>query len=231
MSDFLSVQKLCKSFQSGVQTLDVLVDLEVKVPERGMLAVRGASGCGKSTFLHLVGAMEQPDSGKILINGVNTAQLDLEQRARFRNSEIGFVFQFHHLLPEFTALENVMMPLLLRRVGKHEAARKAERFLTEVGLSERTHHRPGELSGGEQQRVAMARALVGEPSLLLADEPTGNLDDQTSDSIHDLLLQIHKRNNLTSIIVTHDAKLAALCERQMKLEHGKLWPIDRPGSS
>jgi lipoprotein-releasing system ATP-binding protein len=193
-----------------------------------MLAVQGASGCGKSTFLHLVGAMEKPDAGEITIDGINVTQLDAEHRARFRNSKIGFVFQFHHLLPEFTALENVMMPLLLRRFSRREAARKASRFLGEVGLSDRQHHRPGELSGGEQQRVAVARALVGEPSLLLADEPTGNLDDRTSDSIHALLLEIHGRNLLTSILVTHDSRLAQLCEQRMKLENGRLSPLD-PG--
>ena len=222
MSKFLKVEKLCKSYQSGSEFLHILVDLSLEVERGQMVAITGASGSGKSTFLHLVGGMERPDAGHIFLEGVDVASFDAGELARFRNETIGFVFQFHHLLPEFSSLENVMFPLLLRRVPFHEAARRAQDLLTEVGLSERLRHRPGELSGGEQQRVAVARALVGTPHLLLGDEPTGNLDEQNSEAIYSLLVEVHRRHQLTSIIVTHNPKLANLCDFQRHLQGGRL---------
>ncbi len=222
MNNFLKVQGLCKSFQSGSEELHILVDLDLQLERGQMLAVTGASGSGKSTFLHLVGGMDRADAGEIFLAGEDVTGLTGQELATFRNREIGFIFQFHHLLPEFSALENVMFPLLLRRVPFSEARQRARGLLDEVGLSDRAHHKPGQLSGGEQQRVAVARALVGKPGLLLGDEPTGNLDEHTAEAIYELLLEIQSRHHLTSIIVTHNPKLAALCGLEMSLQEGKL---------
>ena len=222
MNNFLKIQGLYKSFQSGTEKLRILIDLSLRLKEGEMLAVTGASGSGKSTFLHLVGGMDRADAGEIILAGQKVTRLEGQQLAQFRNSKIGFIFQFHHLLPEFSALENVMFPLLLRRIPFAEARIRARALLDEVGLADRSHHKPGQLSGGEQQRVAVARALVGKPSLLLGDEPTGNLDEHTAESIYELLLDIQRRHHLTSIIVTHNPKLAALCSLEKRLEEGKL---------
>jgi len=222
MNNFLKIKGLYKSFQSGSEKLRILIDLSLQLKEGEMLAVTGASGSGKSTFLHLVGGMDRADAGEIFLAGQNVTRLEGQQLAQFRNSKIGFIFQFHHLLPEFSALENVMFPLLLRRIPFAESRTRAHALLDEVGLADRTHHKPGQLSGGEQQRVAVARALVGKPSLLLGDEPTGNLDEHTAESIYELLLDIQRRHHLTSIIVTHNPKLAALCSLEKRLEEGKL---------
>ena len=222
MNNFLKIQGLYKSFQSGSEKLRILIDLSLQLKEGEMLAVTGASGSGKSTFLHLVGGMDRADEGEIFLAGQKVTHLEGQQLARFRNSKIGFIFQFHHLLPEFSALENVMFPLLLRRIPFAEARTRAHALLDEVGLADRSHHKPGQLSGGEQQRVAVARALVGKPRLLLGDEPTGNLDEHTAEAIYELLLDIHRRHHLTSIIVTHNPKLAALCSLEKRLEEGKL---------
>ncbi len=222
MSKALRISGLCKSYQSGDQLLVVLNDLSLEVEKGTLVAITGESGSGKSTLLHLVGGMEQPSSGEIVFGSTDIVKLQGEQLAGFRNSMVGFVFQFHHLLPEFTALENVMFPLLIRGVPTSEAAERAAGLLDEVGLAQRSHHQPGELSGGEQQRVAIARALVGNPGLLLGDEPTGNLDGKTSDSVHRLLLRIHEEYGLTSIIVTHNLRLADLCDQKLLLVDGKL---------
>ncbi len=222
MNNFLKIQGLYKSFQSGTEKLRILIDLSLRLKEGEMLAVTGASGSGKSTFLHLVGGMDRADAGEIILAGQKVTRLEGQQLAQFRNSKIGFIFQFHHLLPEFSALENVMFPLLLRRIPFAEARTRAHVLLDEVGLADRSHHKPGQLSGGEQQRVAVARALVGKPSLLLGDEPTGNLDEHTAEAIYELLLDIQRRHHLTSIIVTHNPKLAALCSLEKRLEEGKL---------
>ncbi len=227
----LRVEALSKSYPSGETRLQVLQDLQLELRSGEMLAVTGVSGSGKSTFLHLVGAMEAPDSGRIVFDGTDIAVLNASERAGFRNREIGFVFQFHHLLPEFTARENVMMPLLLRRTPWSEASERAAALLTQLGLAARLSHRPGELSGGEQQRVALARALVARPRLLLADEPTGNLDDHTSDGIHRLLVDIHQQLGLTSIIVTHDSRLAGLCPMRSLMEKGRLVATRQPAES
>ena len=222
MSNFLEIQGLYKSFQSGDEKLRILIDLSLQLKQGTMMAVTGASGSGKSTFLHLVGGMDRADAGQISLAGEEVTRLEGQQLAQFRNRQIGFIFQFHHLLPEFSALENVMFPLLLRRVPFFEARERAHALLDEVGLGDRAHHKPGQLSGGEQQRVAVARALVGKPSLLLGDEPTGNLDEHTAEAIYELLLDIHRRHKLTSIIVTHNPKLAALCGLKKSLQEGKL---------
>jgi lipoprotein-releasing system ATP-binding protein len=200
----------------------VLTDLTLDLGEGGSLAITGESGSGKSTLLHLIGGMDKPDEGSIVIDGRQITSLEGNQLADFRNTKIGFVFQFHHLLPEFTALENVMFPLLLGGLSFSKAREEGAEILEDVGLTDRMGHQSGELSGGEQQRVAIARALVCKPRLLLGDEPTGNLDLKTSDAIHDLLFSIHEKHDLTSIIVTHNQGLAALCRDQMTLMDGRL---------
>jgi lipoprotein-releasing system ATP-binding protein len=222
MSDLLQVTGLCKGFRSGNERIEVLSDLSLQLVAGEMMAVMGVSGSGKSTLLHLLGGMDRPDRGSILIHDQEITVLGLQELSRFRNQTIGFVFQFHHLLPEFTALENVMMPLLLRGEPASSAHREARVALEDVRMQARLHHRPGELSGGEQQRVAIARALVGRPKILLADEPTGNLDLHTGMAIGDLLSNLHKQHGLTSIIVTHNERLAGICSRNCRLEEGKL---------
>ena len=222
MNDLLRVRGLNKSFQSGEEKLRILVNLDLDLARGDTLSVTGASGCGKSTLLHLLGGMEEADSGRIILEGTDVTRLSGAALASFRNKKVGFIFQFHHLLPEFSALENVMFPLLLRRERFSKAAGKAVDLLKEVGLAERSHHRPGELSGGEQQRVAIARALVGDPVLLLADEPTGNLDEHTAEPIYQLLLDVHRSRRLTAIVVTHNSRLAGLCRVKKRLHEGRL---------
>jgi lipoprotein-releasing system ATP-binding protein len=187
-----------------------------------MLAIVGASGVGKSTFLHILGGLDRPTSGKVLYGDMNIFSLASGELARFRNERVGFIFQFHHLLPEFSAIENVMIPALIRRVAPKAAAETATKVLVDVGLGSRLHHRPGELSGGEQQRVAVARALVLKPDVVLADEPTGNLDTHTGESIHDLMLSINKEMGITFVIVTHNDKLAIRADRVLRMSDGKL---------
>ena len=222
MSDFLVVHDLCKSYRSGTERLDVLIGLSLLLEKGQMIAITGVSGSGKSTLLHVLGGMDRPDKGSIRIAGREMLDLGPHELSNLRNKTLGFVFQFHHLLPEFSAAENVMMPLLIRGVAPPEARRVAQAALEDVGLGARAHHRPGELSGGEQQRAAIARSLVGRPQLLLADEPTGNLDPHTGDSIGTLLHELHVRHNLSSILVTHNEKLARICSRVYRLENGKL---------
>ncbi len=225
MNDFLKVCDLYKSFRSGEDRLEVLTGLSLELPKGEMAAVTGASGSGKSTLLHILGGMDAPDRGSVQVGGVELAGLDRPRLSEFRNRTVGFVFQFHHLLPEFTALENVAMPLLLRGVPPQEAKTSARATLADVGLEARSRHRPGELSGGEQQRVALARALAGHPQILLADEPTGNLDPHTGDLVGNLFLDLHRRHGLTSVLVTHNEKLARICSRIYRLENGQLNPL------
>jgi len=222
MSKFLTVHGLCKSYRSGNERLEVLMDLSLELNAGEMVAVTGVSGSGKSTLLHLVGGMERPDRGLIRIMEEDLSGLNPLALSRFRNKTVGFVFQFHHLLPEFTALENVMMPLLLRGEPPDAARNSAQELLGEVGLKDRARHRPGELSGGEQQRVAIARALSGKPKLLLADEPTGDLDPHTGEMVGALLMELHAKHKLTSVIVTHNEKLAKICSCAYRLENGQL---------
>ncbi|MBL8141928.1 MAG: ABC transporter ATP-binding protein [Acidobacteria bacterium] len=220
----LSVTGLTKTYQIGTDTIRVLRDLDLQVEEGEMVAVIGASGVGKSTLLHVLGGLDPVDAGSILVDDIDLARLDDAGRVAFRNRRVGFVFQFHHLLPEFTALENAEMPMRIARRPVAEGRAIAEALLRRVGLGERMRHRPGLLSGGEQQRVAIARALVMTPRLLLADEPTGDLDEQTADSLHDLLRDLHAETRLTSILATHNPRLAAACDRVLRLEGGRLHP-------
>jgi ABC-type lipoprotein export system ATPase subunit len=213
---------LGKTYRSGSNRVVVFENLNLAIREGEMVAVVGPSGSGKSTLLHLLGGLDRPTRGAVKIAEFDIAKLADVDLARFRNREIGFIFQFHHLLPEFTAIENVMMPLLISRVSRRAAETQADLMLKRVGLGDRGSHRPGELSGGEQARVALARALVAQPRLLLADEPTGDLDSKTSDSINHLLKEVHQTQRLTSIILTHNERVAANCDRVVHLEDGRL---------
>jgi len=222
MSNLLEVRDLCKSYGSGSGRVEVLKGINLDVAVGETIALVGASGAGKSTLMHVLGAIDTPTSGVVKFNGEEIFKWGGGALASFRNLSIGFVFQFHHLLPEFSALENTMMPLLISGRKRSEAELIAEGFLRDVGLSHRLTHKPGELSGGEQQRVAIARALVCSPKLLLADEPTGNLDMKTSDEIHDLLMNIHAKRGLTLIVVTHNEKLAAKMGRTIRMIDGRI---------
>jgi len=219
---FVSVTGLNKSYNVTGKRLHVLRDLDLSVEKGEMLAIMGASGVGKSTLLHVLGGLDVIDSGQVRVGDHEIATMNDEARVAFRNRHIGFVFQFHHLLPEFTAIENAMMPMRIARVSVAAARPKAEALLQRVGLGDRLDHRPGMLSGGEQQRVAVSRALVMQPSLLLADEPTGDLDEATADALHQLLRTMHADFGLTAIIATHNPRLAAQCDRTLRLEGGRL---------
>jgi lipoprotein-releasing system ATP-binding protein len=221
---FLCAEHLTKIHESGQNRVVVFEDLSLEIAEGEMVAVVGPSGAGKSTLLHILGGLDRPTRGRVKLGEFDIfkrADVDL---ARFRNREIGFIFQFHHLLPEFTALENIMMPLLIGRSPHHLARTRANSALASVGLTDRARHRPGEMSGGEQARVALARALIGNPRVLLADEPTGDLDSRTGESIHNLLKEVHGSQKLTSVIVTHNERLASICDRVLHLEDGRLQP-------
>jgi lipoprotein-releasing system ATP-binding protein len=218
----LEVTGMSKSFEHGGRVLNILRDVTFKLEAGEMAAVMGASGAGKSTLLHVLGTLDLPSSGSIRFDGEELTAMGPKRLSDFRNRSIGFVFQFHHLLPEFTAVENVMMPCLIQRYSRREARAKAEGILERVGLKERVTHRPGELSGGEQQRVALARAMVLEPPLLLADEPTGNLDSHTGRSIHELFVELNEQRATTMHIVTHNPKLAELMPRCLRMVDGGL---------
>ncbi len=217
---YICVRELSKKYKSGEAELVVFSNVNFDVERGEMLALVGESGAGKSTLLHLLGGLDTPSSGSISYGGREVSRLSAAEQADFRNREIGFVWQIHYLLPEFTALENVMMPLLIRGAAHERAAADALARLEEVGLKARAHHRAGELSGGEQQRVVLARALVGGPSVLLADEPTGNLDFRTAGMVFDLLEELHRSHGLTSVFVTHNLAFARRCNRVLSMEHG-----------
>jgi lipoprotein-releasing system ATP-binding protein len=219
---FLEARGIVKSYLVGAAPLAVLRDLDLDVAEGEMVAIVGASGVGKSTLLHVLGGLDRADAGKVSLAATTLTGLPDAEVVAFRNRHVGFVFQFHHLLPEFTALENVEMPMRIARMAAAEIRPRAEALLGRVGLAERLGHRPGMLSGGEQQRVAVARALVMRPSVLLADEPTGNLDEHTAESLHALLAEMHQAHGLTSVIATHNPRLAAACDRILRLEDGRL---------
>jgi lipoprotein-releasing system ATP-binding protein len=218
----LQVSGLGKVFRSGESDLVLFENLSFDVHTGEMLAVVGESGAGKSTLLHMVGALERPSRGNVYFGDLSVNLLSADEAADFRNREIGFVWQFHYLLPEFTALENVAMPLLLRGQTWSSVQPEAARWLREVGLEQRGHHRSGELSGGEQQRVALARALITQPRLLLADEPTGDLDGRTAEAVFELIARLHRDCRLTSLIATHNVAFARRCHRVLRLEQGRI---------
>ncbi len=213
---------LRKSFQKDGTRMDILKDLDFEISAGESVAILGASGAGKSTLLHILGTLDHPTSGNLFINGEDVFSYDERKLAEMRNRKIGFVFQFHHLLPEFTSLENVMMPALINGMPKREARSRAEFVLNEVSLGDRVTHKPGELSGGEQQRVAVARAVIMEPDIILADEPTGNLDTETGERVQDVLINLNKSRGITLIVVTHNQLLAERLDRSIGLRDGKI---------
>ena len=221
-SPLIQVTGLEKSYTTARGTLNLFHHLDLRIETGEMVAIVGQSGAGKSTLLHILGALDMPSAGEVYCASTDVVRLSQREAAIFRNREIGYVWQFHYLLPEFSALENVAMPLLARGTAKREALVVAMNWLREVGLEQRAEHRPGELSGGEQQRVALARALVNHPRLLLADEPTGDLDEATAEMVFNLIERLHSSHGLTSILVTHNLDLAARCTRALRLEGGKL---------
>jgi lipoprotein-releasing system ATP-binding protein len=218
----LRVEGLRKSFRSGASELVLFDNLSFELAGGEMLAIVGASGTGKSTLLHILGALDKPSAGEIYCAHLRVSSLSENAAADFRNREVGFVWQFHYLLPEFTALENVAMPLLMRGTLKSKAEKEAARWLAEVGLLERANHRAGELSGGEQQRAALARALITKPRILLADEPTGDLDSRTADAVFQLISRLHRDYQLSSVIATHNFGFARGCHRVLRLENGRI---------
>ena len=223
MTEFaLQASHLSKHYEDGVARIDVLVEVSIAIARGEMVAVVGASGSGKSTLLHVLGLLDLPGSGSISVAGQKTEGLSEVERSRLRNRALGFVYQFHHLLPEFSALDNVAMPLIVRREARDRARAEALSVLELVGLSARVQHFPGQLSGGERQRVALARALVGSPACVLADEPTGNLDRQTAHQMFQLLKQVNAQAQTAFLIVTHDQELAALADRRLYMEAGRL---------
>jgi lipoprotein-releasing system ATP-binding protein len=222
----LQVKGLHKHFGSGERRVDVLRGVDLSLSGKESIAVVGASGVGKTTLLHILGTLERPSAGEVIYEGVNVLTFPEIQLAAYRNRSIGFVFQFHHLLSEFSALENVMLPPLIGRMSKRESRERAQHVLDLVGLSHRIQHRVGELSGGEQQRVAVARALVLNPKVLLADEPTGNLDTRSSRNIHELLLRLNQEQKVSLVVVTHNMELAGMMQRQLHMKDGLLNEIE-----
>ncbi len=221
MNNLIEATGINKSFQTEAGELKVLRDINLSLFEGEMIGIIGASGAGKSTLLHILGALDKPTSGKVLFQGNDITSLDDDSLAIFRNKSIGFVFQFHHLLPEFNSLENVILPGLISGKPYADIEINAKDLLNELGLSKRIKHRPGELSGGEQQRVAVARALIQEPKIVLADEPTGNLDTSTGNDLFDLLMDLNKRKGITFVIVTHNKTLSNRCHRVLEMADGK----------
>jgi lipoprotein-releasing system ATP-binding protein len=218
----LRIVGLKKVFRSGASELVLFENLSFEVMQGEMLAIVGESGAGKSTLLHIIGTLDTPSAGDVYCAHLQLSSLSENAAADFRNREIGFVWQFHYLLPEFTALENVAMPLLMRGVPKTQAEKEATQWLGEVGLAQRAQHRAGELSGGEQQRAALARALITKPKLLLADEPTGDLDSRTADTVFELIARLHRDHQLSSLIATHNIGFARRCHRVLRLENGRI---------
>ncbi len=228
MSDnsILRAQGLGRTYAQGDLSVDVLSNVDLDIAKGERIAIIGSSGSGKSTLLHLLGGLDSPTAGSVIIAGQNVATLSQAKRGRLRNEHVGFVYQFHHLLPEFSALENVSMPLLIRGLSKSKAAIASEELLTRVGLGDRLRHKPSELSGGERQRAAIARALVTRPGVVLADEPTGNLDETTADRVYELMLELNKELGTSFLVVTHDTRLAGRMDRVLKLTRGGLQAVE-----
>jgi lipoprotein-releasing system ATP-binding protein len=225
----LEARGVSKTFRQGPREVRVLKNVELRLLAGESLAVVGVSGAGKSTLLHILGGLDRPDNGEVLVNGASLWGLNKSERSRIRNQAMGFVYQFHHLLPEFTALENVAIPLMIRGDKTAAAQEQAAAILGRVGLSERLNHKPGELSGGERQRAAVARALVGSPRVVLGDEPTGNLDERTADHVYGLMLELNRELQTSLLLVTHDRNLAARMDRQLELHLGQLQELN-PGT-
>ena len=221
----IDVHGVSRGFRQGSKRVQVLNDVSLQVPAGTSMAIVGASGAGKSTLLHILGGLDKPDEGEVFVDGHSMWQMNEGQRCDLRNSRMGFIYQFHHLLPEFTALENVAMPLLIRGESTKTAIASAQKLLDKVGLGQRLDHKPGELSGGERQRAAVARALVGNPACVLGDEPTGNLDERTANRVFDQLLELNTELNTSLILVTHDMDLAARMNQRFELHLGRLSPL------
>jgi lipoprotein-releasing system ATP-binding protein len=218
----LQCMGIAKSYQDGNNEVNVLSHLNLTLNSHELLAITGRSGSGKSTLLHILGTLDKPSSGRVIFKGQDIHHLNASKQATFRNNELGFIYQFHHLLAEFSALENIMMPLLIAGINKSESQRRALTMLKQVGLKDRAHHKPSQLSGGERQRIAIARALVNEPSLVLADEPTGNLDSENAQAIFELLRELRDKKGTSFVVVTHDNHLANKLDRVVNLSSGQL---------
>ena len=225
MSNLLQCHNICKTYREGTLDTQVLKGVSFELKEGELASIIGSSGSGKSTLLHILGALDDATEGHVTFLGDELSALSSNKQAKIRNQHLGFVYQFHHLLPEFTARENVAMPLLIRGLKPGEAAQRAERLLDQVGLAPRAEHKPAQLSGGERQRVAIARALVTDPALVMADEPTGNLDERTADQVQDLMLELNQRLGTAFLVVTHDHHFAGRCQSRHELHDGLLHPV------